>query len=603
MVEKREEFELEITKPNEAPRYHVVDQGAYTIGSSGGNKVRLTGEGVAPRHAVLTLMADECYVEELLSETGVFIEGRKIETRRRVFPHQSIGIGVHTVRFKPTDTAVPEPPPPIPEAASPAPQPQPMFDDSQPGPGPVPDPAAVHASPPAQATARKAPPPHVEQRSEEAVSAERVIKRQLQSELLERLDIKRLTINQVQEDELRHRVKSTLDEIIDEVRERLPAHIDPAKLGKELYDEAVGLGPLEDLLKDPEISEIMVNGPGGIYVERAGKIERTSRTFIDDNSVLAVIERIVSPIGRRIDESTPYVDARLPDGSRVNAIIPPLSLSGPCLTIRIFSKEPLVDADLCRFGTLTPDLCSFIEATVKCRKNILISGGTGSGKTTLLNVVSNYLPETERIVTIEDAAELRLPQDHVIRLESRPPNIEGRGAITIRDLVRNALRMRPDRIVVGECRGGEALDMLQAMNTGHEGSLTTVHANSPRDAISRMETMVLMAGMELPLRAIREQIGSAIHLVVHLSRYSDGTRKVNRITEVVGLEGDTITMQDIFEYKQTGVKPDGALIGHFRPTGAVPTYLEEMRVRGVDIEQSIFDEAHWGMESGEGESV
>ena len=393
----------------------------------------------------------------------------------------------------------------------------------------------------------------------------------------------------VNEEELRRRALAEIRQIIGEVRDRLPPDIEPEAVAREVYNEALGLGPLVDLLEDPTITEIMVNGPERVYIERDGKLHLTGRTFLDEDSVLAVIERIVSPIGRRIDESQPYVDARLPDGSRVNAIIHPLSLIGPCLTIRKFAKDPFTVEDLTRFGTWTPSLVAFIRACVQVRRNIVISGGTGSGKTSLLNVISGFLPPDERIITIEDAAELRMNQPHVIRLEARPPNIEGRGAITVRDLVRNALRMRPDRIIVGECRGGEALDMLQAMNTGHEGSLTTIHANTPRDVISRLETMVLMAGMDLPLRAIREQIGAAIHLVVHEARFNDGTRKVSRITEVVGLEGEQVTMQDLFEYEQTGVDAAGRVEGVFRPTGSVPTFLEEMRVRGVTIEPDLFN--------------
>jgi pilus assembly protein CpaF len=349
------------------------------------------------------------------------------------------------------------------------------------------------------------------------------------------------------------------------------------------------LGPLEDLLADPSVTEIMVNGPSRVYVERRGKIELTEKTFLDDGSVLAVIERIVSPLGRRIDESQPYVDARLRDGSRVNAVIHPLSLTGPCLTIRKFSKVPLTEKDLIRLGTWTAEMCAFLQAAVLARKNIVVSGGTGSGKTTLLNVLGGFVPETDRIITIEDAAELQLKQEHVISLEARPPNIEGKGAISIRDLVRNSLRMRPDRILVGECRGGEALDMLQAMNTGHDGSLTTVHANSPRDTISRLETLVLMSGMDLPVRAIREQIASAVDLIVQESRFSDGSRKVTNITEVVGLEGDRTTMQDIFVYEQKGVDAEGRVVGRFAPTGSVPTFLDSLRARGVKLDQTMFD--------------
>jgi len=332
----------------------------------------------------------------------------------------------------------------------------------------------------------------------------------------------------------------------------------------------------------------MVNGPDQVYIEKKGQLMLSDQTFMDDSSVMAVIERIVSPLGRRIDESQPYVDARLADGSRVNAIIHPLSLVGPCLTIRKFSKIPFTDQDLIDFGTITPEIAAFIKICVIMRKNIIVSGGTGSGKTSLLNVISSYIPAKERIVTIEDAAELQLKQNHVVKLEARPPNIEGKGAVTIRDLVRNALRMRPDRIVVGECRGGEALDMLQAMNTGHDGSLTTVHANAPRDVISRLETMVLMSGMELPVRAIREQIASAVDLIVHEARFSDGSRKVTNITEIVGQEGEQITMQDIFEFKQTGIDDHEKVIGNLAATGSVPTFLEEIAARGLSIDHAMF---------------
>ena len=352
--------------------------------------------------------------------------------------------------------------------------------------------------------------------------------------------------------------------------------------------EALGLGPLEPLLEDDSVTEVMVNGPDKIFVERGGRLELTDQAFMDDASVLAIIERIVSPLGRRVDESQPYVDARLADGSRVNCVIHPLSLDGPCITIRKFSKRQLFDRDLIRFGTITDAMCEFLRICVLLRKNIIVAGGTGSGKTTFLNVLSNYLPHTERILTIEDAAELRLAQPHLVRLEARPPNIEGRGAVTIRDLVRNALRMRPDRIIVGECRGGEALDMLQAMNTGHDGSLTTVHANTPRDVIARLETMVLMSGIELPSRAIREQIASAVDLIVHESRLSDGSRKIVAITEVVGLEGQQITMQDLFVFKQTGLDSNGKVQGYFTATGAIPTFYGDLAPRGLHLDISVF---------------
>ena len=430
-------------------------------------------------------------------------------------------------------------------------------------------------------------------------SLRRDIKTQIHSELIQRLDLKRMTVSRIGTGELQAKARETIRAIIAEVRrnQKLPSGIDPHRLEKEIYDEAMRLGPLEDFLADESITEIMVNGPDQVYVERDGRLELTGQTFMDDESVHGVIERIVAPIGRRIDESQPYVDARLPDGSRVNAIISPLSLTGPCITIRKFAKRALTVEDFIRFGTWTRNAAEFLRLCVLMRKNIVVAGGTGSGKTTLLNVLSGFIPPTDRIVTIEDAAELRLVQPHVIRLEARPPNIEGRGAVPIRDLVRNALRMRPDRIIVGECRGGEALDMLQAMNTGHDGSLTTVHANSPRDVISRLETMVLMSGLELPSRAIREQIASAIDMVVHESRLSDGSRKVVCISEVVGLEGQQIIMQDLFEYRQTGLDERGKVVGTFMPTGAVPTFYEHLQSRGLHIDPAVFDPAKQGGEA------
>lgn len=355
----------------------------------------------------------------------------------------------------------------------------------------------------------------------------------------------------------------------------------------ELYNDIVGLGPIEPLLADPDISEVMVNGPSHVYVEMKGKIQLTNVKFRDDAHVMNVINRIVSSVGRRIDESSPMVDARLADGSRVNAIIPPCALTGPTITIRKFSKSPLTVADLVRFNSLSPQMVSFLEACVKAKLNMVVSGGTGSGKTTLLSVLSGYIPENERIVTIEDAAELQLRQEHVITLESKPANVEGTGAVTIRDLVRNALRMRPDRIVVGEVRSGETLDMLQAMNTGHDGSLTTAHANTPRDLMSRLETMVLMSGFDMPIKAIREQIASALDVVIQQSRLRDGTRKIVSISEVVGMEGDTITLQDIFVYRHTGYGPDGTR-GAFVATGVRPNFAEKMADNGVSLRDEWF---------------
>ena len=359
------------------------------------------------------------------------------------------------------------------------------------------------------------------------------------------------------------------------------------RLFEQIVAEILGLGPLEPLLADESITEIMVNGPKNIYIERKGVLHRVNVSFESEDHVLRILDRIVAPLGRRIDESQPYVDARLSDGSRVNAVIRPISLVGPTITIRKFSKKPLTTDDLIRFGSITREVVEFMRACVIAKLNIVVSGGTGSGKTTLLNVLSSFIPDGERIVTIENAAELQLRQDHVVTLESRPPNIENKGEVTIQDLVVNSLRMRPDRIVVGECRAGEALDMLQAMNTGHDGSLTTAHSNSPRDTLARLEVMCLMSGMDLPVRAIREQIASAIDLICHQDRMRDGTRKVVRVTEVQGMEGDVVVLSDIFEYEQTGVE-GGKVIGRIRPTGLRPKFMDQLEAAGINLPPSIF---------------
>jgi len=361
-------------------------------------------------------------------------------------------------------------------------------------------------------------------------------------------------------------------------------------LFEQLIAEILGYGPIESLLRDSSVTEIMVNGPKAIYVERHGRVEKTTLAFENKEHLLRIIERIVTPLGRRVDEASPMVDARLPDGSRVNVTIPPISLVGPVLTIRKFAKIPFTDQDLKGMGTLTDGFIELTRACVKARLNMIISGGTGSGKTTLLNVLSAYIPHNERIITIEDAAELQLRQEHVVTLEARPPNIEGRGQITIRDLVINTLRMRPDRIIIGEVRSGEALDMLQAMNTGHDGSLTTLHANTARDALRRLETMVLMAGMDLPLRAIREQVSSAIDCMIHVARFSDGTRKVVQVAEVQGMEGEVIVMQDIFRFVQTGFK-DGRVLGGLQPTGVRPKFSSKIKDAGIELPPQLFGAA------------
>jgi len=417
------------------------------------------------------------------------------------------------------------------------------------------------------------------------------LKRTIHARLLERLDLKHQDFDTQSAEQIRAKAVAAIRDILEEVSAEIPAHVDREALVKEVADEALGLGPIEDLLADPEVDEVMVNGWDRVYVERHGKIYRTNLRFTDNEQVVNIIRRIVSPIGRRIDESSPMVDARLPDGSRVNAIIAPLALTGPTLTIRKFASEPYTVADLVSFGTLSPQMADFLALAVRHRQNIVISGGTGSGKTTLLNVVSSYIPPGERIITIEDAAELNLPQEHVVSLEAKPPNIRGEGAIPIRKLVINSLRMRPDRIIVGECRGGEALDMLQAMNTGHDGSLTTLHANSPRDSLARLETMVLMAGMDLPSRAIREQIASAINLIVHTARLSDGSRRIMRIEEITGLEGDVITMQLLYLFRQRGFDAAGRVAGYFTALGTVPHFVHRLRERRIEVDMTLFEPA------------
>ena len=412
------------------------------------------------------------------------------------------------------------------------------------------------------------------------------LKERIHKEFIETVnqqDISLFNLKGEQQEEL----KKVMESIIEAKASNL-SRTERSRLLKEVYNDVMGLGPIESLLNDSEITEIMVNGPYRVYVERKGKLDLSDVVFKDNAHVMNIINRIVSSVGRRIDESSPMVDARLSDGSRFNAVIPPVSLVGPSMTIRKFSKTPFTATDLIKFGSISPKMVSFLEACVKGKMNIIVSGGTGSGKTTLLNVLSGYIPNNERIVTIEDAAELQLMQDHVVTMESRPPNLEGSGQITIRDLVRNSLRMRPDRIIVGEVRSGETLDMLQAMNTGHDGSLTTAHANSPRELMSRMETMVLMSGMELPVRAIREQIHSALDIVVHQSRLKDGSRKVVNITEVVGMEGDTITLQDIFTYRIEGIDTYGRIKGNFVSTGIRPNFLEKIAASGVFVRDDWF---------------
>ncbi|MHB1392317.1 MAG: CpaF family protein [Clostridia bacterium] len=405
--------------------------------------------------------------------------------------------------------------------------------------------------------------------------------------------IERIDTGMLDKEDEEKRLNTEIADIVEETLKEKELHLSRTErqtIISYIIDESIGFGPISKYLLDEEVSEIMVNGPDQIYIEKRGRLEIADSNFEDNQHVMRIIEKIVSPLGRRIDESSPMVDARLPDGSRVNAIIPPLALNGPTITIRKFSKKPLNVGNLISYGTMTSDMALFIEACIKARLNIVVSGGTGSGKTTTLNVLSSFIPDDERILTIEDAAELQLGQEHVVRLESRPANIEGKGAINIRDLVKNALRMRPDRIVIGEVRGGEALDMLQAMNTGHDGSLTTGHSNSPRDMLARLETMVLMAGMDLPVRAIREQISSAIDIIIQQSRLKDGSRKITHITEVQGMEKDTIILQDIFVYNEKGTDEKGRISGNFTATGIRPKFMEKLMNTRVPLSNNLFNQ-------------
>lgn len=410
------------------------------------------------------------------------------------------------------------------------------------------------------------------------------LKARVQSKLMAELDHQAMDLSR------KHEVRAHIEELFNAILaddSMVLARGERQNLFEAIVAEILGFGPLEPLLADESITEIMVNGPRNIFIEQKGNLSRANITFENDDHVLRILDRIVAPLGRRIDESSPLVDARLPDGSRVNAVIRPISLVGPTITIRKFSKKPLTVDDLIRFGSMTKEIAEFLRACIIARLNIVVSGGTGSGKTTLLNVLSSFIPNDERIVTIENAAELQLRQEHVVTLETRPPNIEGKGEITIQDLVVNSLRMRPDRIVVGECRAGEALDMLQAMNTGHDGSLTTAHSNSPRDTLARLEVMCLMSGMDLPVRAIREQIASAIDMICHQSRFRDGTRKIEKISEVQGMEGEIITMSDIFEFEQTGIE-SGKIIGRIRPTGLRPKFIDRIEQSGIHLAPSVF---------------
>ncbi len=524
-------------------------QEEVTVGRAPENEVVLARANVSKNHARISVRGPELAIVDLGSMNGTFVNGRRIAEPQVVGPSDRIDIGDFSMTL------------------------QSRLGSEGEG---VPERAGRHAL--------------VRDRSD--VERHARLLKDVHDRVIEHLDLRRLDIDRLGDEELRRRTEKAVRALIDRMQQegQLPPEVDREELVRDVLNEALGLGPLEALLAEGEVTEIMVNRADQIYVERKGKLALSDKAFSSNQAVLGAIERIVTPIGRRIDESSPLVDARLKDGSRVNAIIPPLALEGPCLTIRKFRRDALRIGDLIQHQTLTSRMADFLKTCIRARKNIVISGGTGSGKTTTLNVISSFIPNDERIITIEDAAELQLPQEHWVRLESRPANLEGRGAITIRDLVKNCLRMRPDRIVVGECRSGEALDMLQAMNTGHDGSLTTLHANTPRDALARLETLVLMAGMDLPVKAIRDQIASAVQIIVQQSRFSDGSRKICFITEIAGMEGDVITMQDIFYFRQEGFTEDGRVRGRFVASGFVPRFYEDLQQRGIAVDRAVFRE-------------
>ncbi|MBK8214572.1 MAG: Flp pilus assembly complex ATPase component TadA [Myxococcales bacterium] len=568
--------------------------GPISIGRHAQCVLRLDSDLVSRQHAVVQIGPQSILVEDV-STNGTLAGGVLLRREAIEVPFGTpVVLGDFTVAFFPLEAA-PPPPPPLPSGSRsrapgppgpPGPPPPPMAPPMRAGGGlappiPPPMPPGAHGGQPANPALQAQLMPS--RPKDEARKKEVELRRDIHKALLEHLDLATIDAKKLDDPSMRPKVLSALRTIVGNMAMRIPPEVDRDALIGELSDEALGLGPLERFLSDPKVSEIMVVDPNTIYIEDGGKLRLSEARFTDDERVRAVIERIVTPLGRRIDESSPLVDARLKDGSRVNAVIKPIALRGACITIRKFSKVPLTLEKLTGYGSITQQMGRFLTRCVVAKKNIVISGGTGSGKTTLLNVLSASIPEEDRIVTIEDAAELQLQQPHVVSLETRPPNLEGRGEYTIRDLVKNALRMRPDRIVVGECRGGEALDMLQAMNTGHDGSMTTTHANSPREAIARLETLVLMSGLDLPVRAIREQIAGSVNIIVQQSRLSDGSRKVTAISEVVGIERDTseIELRPIFQFVRTGTGPGGKVIGEFRATGYLPSFLDVFIVMGL----------------------
>lgn len=564
-------FDIQIDAPGRESRRVQCMHRECGIGRDDANLVMLQGWTIASKHASLVREDDGVYILSLGGRAPITVNGTRVVSRHGPIRGKDVvAIGDYILKINGDE----------PEARG------------------VPAPAAMdfntgEASAPTDGAAGTAEAAPVSASTDLQPASTDVDvnywRTRVHAALVRQMDLRRVDVRSMSDESLRNTTINLIDDIIKRDFTDLPKTINPRRLAKEVLDEAIGLGPLEDLIDDATVTEIMVNAHDQIFIERSGRIVRSDVTFTSERAALAAIERIVTPLGRRIDESSPLVDARLKDGSRVNAVIPPVALRGPSISIRKFASRRLMGEDLLKFGSLNAEMLEFLQICVRERKNIVVSGGTGSGKTTLLNILSNFIPDGDRVVTIEDAAELKLVQPNLVALEARPANMEGKGQITIRDLVKNALRMRPDRIVVGECRGGEALDMLQAMNTGHEGSLTTAHANNPRETLSRLEVMVMMAGMELPMVVVREQIASAVDLIVHQRRYPCGSRKVSHITEITGVESGTIQLQDVFLYKPTTYHgPDGRVAGNFIATGAVPEFYEELAQRGVQVDLGIF---------------
>ncbi|MDD2597635.1 MAG: ATPase, T2SS/T4P/T4SS family [Kiritimatiellae bacterium] len=537
-------------------------QSECLIGRSPNCKIVLNDTKVSRSHLLISCRDGNFVAEDQGSKFGSSLNGRALDKASELAPGDTLSLGNYTLIFS--------------DGRAPAVKPQPA-------------PSAGQRGSPAPASPEIAQDPVLATLAVLYTNDMMIMKKRIHEKVLAKLNLPEIATKQLEDDELRDRLEDALDQVLREVRHELPVELEGDLFRQALLDELTGYGPITPMLRDLSVDEIMINGPDRIFVERSGRLYESGARFFNDRHLITIIQRIVEPLGRHVDEASPMVDARLPDGSRVNAIIPPLALDGSSVTIRKFSKRKLTTKDLINFGSMTADIALFLEEAVRARQNMVVSGGTGSGKTTLLNVLSQFIPHSERLVTIEDSAELKLSHRNIVRLEARPANIEGRGRIAIRDLVINSLRMRPDRIVVGECRGPEALDMLQAMNTGHDGSLTTVHANTARDALSRLENMVMMAGYDLPSAAIREQIASAVNLIVQQNRMPDGSRKIVQIAEVTGREGATILMQDIFVFEQSGFSDDGKVIGKMVATGNIPTFVEHLKIKGdLRLDMSVF---------------